>query len=171
MKRGVPTRSPRTQRCVVVRQKGGEPHCGAAEKNPAVAVPRHTFVSRDPCVVVCAYRETHGKLSQVLDRLEIARDTLNHANLNFMNAVSMRMSQSSARLDWMMTFLSQIATVCLPVNLLASMFGMNCRVPWQADEYDNLNAFWGPYWDHMGLGAAGMPLYVALLQQKGIHVT
>ncbi|KEG08217.1 MGT2 magnesium transporter [Trypanosoma grayi] len=103
---------------------------------------RTTFVSRDPCVV-CAYRETHGKLSQVLDRLEIARDTLNHANLNFMNAVSMRMSQSSARLDWMMTFLSQIATVCLPANLLASMFGMNCRVPWQADEYDNLNAFWG----------------------------
>ncbi|KAH9599617.1 Mg2+ transporter protein [Trypanosoma melophagium] len=103
---------------------------------------RTTFVSRDPRAV-CAYRETQGKLSQVLERLETARDTLNHVNLNFVNAVSMRMSQTSARLDRMMTVLSQISTVCLPANLLASIFGMNCKVAWVAAEYDNLYAFWG----------------------------
>ncbi|RNE97697.1 MGT2 magnesium transporter [Trypanosoma rangeli] len=102
---------------------------------------RTTFVSHDPCVMQ-AYREVFAELSQVLERMEVARDSLNHVNLNFVNAVSMRMSQASAGFDLRMMFISQITTICLPMNLIASFFGMNCKVPWSADDVPNLNCFW-----------------------------
>ncbi|KAF5222007.1 hypothetical protein C3747_93g56 [Trypanosoma cruzi] len=102
---------------------------------------RTTFVSRDS-ELVKAYREVFMELSQVLERMEVARDTLNHVNLNFVNAVFMRMSQASAGFDYRMMVISQISTICLPLNLLASFYGMNCKVPWSADDYNNLNCFW-----------------------------
>ncbi|RNF11730.1 MGT2 magnesium transporter, partial [Trypanosoma rangeli] len=40
---------------------------------------RTTFVSHDPCVMQ-AYREVFAELSQVLERMEVARDSLNHVN-------------------------------------------------------------------------------------------
>ncbi|RNF18334.1 MGT2 magnesium transporter, partial [Trypanosoma conorhini] len=70
---------------------------------------RTTFVSRD-LGAVRAYREAFVELSQVLERMEVARDALNHVNLNFVNAVSMRMSQASAGFDYRMMVISQITT-------------------------------------------------------------
>lgn len=86
-------------------------------------------------------QETLLKITQVTDRLDDARDTLNQANLNFVTGVSMRMSQSSANMDFQMQILSQVATICLPLNLVASIYGMNCTVPFQADKYDSLVPF------------------------------
>lgn len=87
-------------------------------------------------------RQCLDKMTQVADRLDDARDTLNQANLNFVTGVSMRMSQSSANMDFKMQILGQVATICLPLNLVASIFGMNCKVPFETDDYDTLVPFW-----------------------------
>lgn len=104
---------------------------------------RGSFVSCDMHHVMPIYKEALDKNTQVADRLDDARDILNQANLNFVTGVSMRMSQSSANMDFKMQILGQVATICLPLNLIASIFGMNCEVPWQAETHDNLHAFWG----------------------------
>lgn len=88
-------------------------------------------------------RQSLVRISQIADRLDDARDTLNQANLNFVTGVSMRMSQSSANMDFKMQILGQVATICLPLNLVASIFGMNCTVPFQTGEHNSLTAFWG----------------------------
>nr|CCD16645.1 unnamed protein product [Trypanosoma congolense IL3000] len=102
---------------------------------------RTTFVSRDLRVAE-VYRSALEELSQVLSHFECAHDTLNHANLNFMYAVTMRMSQASAGCDYQVMMINKIATICLPAILLASLFGMNCKVPWVADDCDSLLPFW-----------------------------
>lgn len=104
---------------------------------------RGSFVSCDVHEVMPIYKEALDKNTQVADRLDDARDILNQANLNFVTGVSMRMSQSSANMDFKMQILGQVATICLPLNLVASIFGMNCEVPWQSESHDNLHAFWG----------------------------
>ncbi|KAG5477507.1 hypothetical protein CUR178_05211 [Leishmania enriettii] len=104
---------------------------------------RGSLVACDMLHVMPIYKEALEKITQAADRLDDARDTLNQANLNFVTGVSMRMSQSSANMDFKMQILSQVAVICLPLNLLASIFGMNCEVPWLAETHPNLNAFWG----------------------------
>ncbi|GET89204.1 hypothetical protein, conserved [Leishmania tarentolae] len=104
---------------------------------------RGSFVACDMAHVMPIYKEALDKNTQMADRLDDARDILNQANLNFVTGVAMRMSQSSANMDFKMQILSQVAVICLPLNLLASIFGMNCEVAWQADSHPNLKAFWG----------------------------
>ncbi|CAJ1027362.1 putative CorA-like Mg2+ transporter protein [Leishmania shawi] len=104
---------------------------------------RGSFVAGDMLHVMPIYKEALDKNTQVAVRLDDARDILNQANLNFVTGVSMRMSQSSANMDFKMQILSQVAVICLPLNLLASIFGMNCEVPWLAETHPNLRAFWG----------------------------
>lgn len=79
---------------------------------------------------------------QMGDRLDDARDTLNQANLNFVTGVSMRISQSSSNMDFKMQVLSQVAVICLPLNLVASIFGMNCTIPFLNSSYPSLTTFW-----------------------------
>lgn len=104
---------------------------------------RGSFVACDMVHVMPIYKEALDKNTKMADRLDDARDILNQANLNFVTGVSMRMSQSSANMDFKMQILSQVAVICLPLNLLASIFGMNCEVAWQAESHPNLRAFWG----------------------------
>eukprot|EP00796_Vickermania_ingenoplastis_P013408 gene13408-9225_t len=87
-------------------------------------------------------RQSLDKITQIADRLDDARDTLNQANLNFVTGVSMRMSQSSANMDFKMQIFGQVATICLPLNLVASIFGMNCKIPFETDDYPTLTTFW-----------------------------
>lgn len=81
-------------------------------------------------------------ITQIAERLDDARDTLNQANLNFVTGVSMRISQSSSNMDFKMQVLSQVAIICLPLNLVASIFGMNCTIPFMSDNYPSLTTFW-----------------------------
>ncbi|EPY22756.1 MGT2 magnesium transporter [Strigomonas culicis] len=106
---------------------------------PAV---RGSFAAAGGARIAALYNECLEKTTQVADRLDDARDVLNQANLNFVTGVSMRMSQSSANMDFRMQILGQVATICLPLNLVASIFGMNCTVPFQTDTHPTLTAFW-----------------------------
>ncbi|KAH9599534.1 Mg2+ transporter protein [Trypanosoma melophagium] len=101
---------------------------------------RSSFVAKDPAAVR-TYKEALEKVMQVSERLDDTRDMLNQANLNFVTGVSMRMSQASAGLDFKMSILNQVAAVCLPINLVISIFGMNCKVPYITDQNDTLVPF------------------------------
>jgi Mg2+ and Co2+ transporter CorA len=104
---------------------------------------RTTFVSRHDSVAE-QYKHTLSHVGHVAERLDAARDTLNQANSNFVSGISMSMSHSSTQTNLKMQLLSQVATICLPMNLLAGIMGMNVQVPFQnnIDGYDNLGAFW-----------------------------
>ncbi|KEG09082.1 MGT2 magnesium transporter [Trypanosoma grayi] len=101
---------------------------------------RTSFVAQDDDIADL-YKHTLVSVVHVAERLDNARDLLNHSNMNFVAMVSMRMSQDSARMDVKMQVLTQVATICLPLSLVASIFGMNVTVPWE--QTGELNAFWG----------------------------
>nr|CCD12232.1 unnamed protein product [Trypanosoma congolense IL3000] len=92
--------------------------------------------------VTRAYKEALSKVQRVAEKLDDARDMLNHANLNFIAGVSMRMSQASAGLDFQMNILNSVAAVCLPINLVIALFGMNLKVPFMTGEGSTLIPFW-----------------------------
>lgn len=98
--------------------------------------------SEEDCRMAEEVRKALKIITQVADRLDDARDTLNQANLNFVTGVSMRISQSSSNMDFKMQVLSQVAVICLPLNLVASIFGMNCTIPFMTDNYPSLTTFW-----------------------------
>ncbi len=102
---------------------------------------RSTFLSSSSSVVE-RYKHTLSQINHVAERLDAARDILNQANSNFVSGVSMSMSQASTRMNLKMQLLSQVATICLPLNLVAGIFGMNVNVPYaQADGYTSLTPF------------------------------
>ncbi|SCU69901.1 CorA-like Mg2+ transporter protein, putative [Trypanosoma equiperdum] len=102
---------------------------------------RLTFVSKSHPSAV-AYKEILARVQKVSEKLDDARDMLNHANLNFITGVSMRMSQASAGLDFKMNILNSVAAVSLPINLVVSLFGMNLKVPFMTGEGSTLIPFW-----------------------------
>ena len=103
---------------------------------------RSTFVTRNASIAE-RYKHTLAQIGHVAERLDAARDILNQANSNFVSGVSMSMSQASTRMNLKMQLLSQVATICLPLNLVAGIFGMNVDIPYaQADGYTDLTAFY-----------------------------
>jgi Mg2+ and Co2+ transporter CorA len=87
------------------------------------------------------YRHTLGELFHVVERLEAARDVLTQANSNFVSHISLQMSQVSNQMNKKMKALSQVATICLPLNIVTGLFGMNVQVPYQGDAYKTLAPF------------------------------
>lgn len=104
---------------------------------------RASFVCAHGSSTVQLYREAMEKVALIADRLDETRKVLNQANLNFVQGVAMRMSQSSAGLDFKMQILGQMATICLPLNFFLGLQGMNCVIPLQCDFYPTLAPFWG----------------------------
>lgn len=103
---------------------------------------RACFVSGYDEQVMTLYKETLSKVAVIVSRLDDTRDTLNQANLNFITASSMRMTQISADMDLKMKIFGQVATICMPLHLATAVYGMNVPVPFmKGDEY-NLTAFW-----------------------------
>jgi Mg2+ and Co2+ transporter CorA len=87
------------------------------------------------------YRHTLGEVYHVAERLEAARDVLTQANSNFVSHISLQMSQVSNQMNKQMKTLSQVATICLPLNIITGTFGMNVEVPFQTGNFNTLVAF------------------------------
>jgi Mg2+ and Co2+ transporter CorA len=102
---------------------------------------RTTFVSKHSSIHE-HYKHTLSQLAHVAQRLDAARDILNQANSNFISNITMNMSHSSSRMNLKMELLTQVATLCLPLNLVAGIFGMNVEVPFQTDTHTSLTAFY-----------------------------
>ena len=101
---------------------------------------RNSFVSRQSSIAE-QYRHTVAQVGHVLERLDSARDVLNQANANFLQGISMMMSQSSTQMTLKMTMLTQVATLCLPLSIVTGVFGMNVQIPFQTGLYNSLTAF------------------------------
>jgi Mg2+ and Co2+ transporter CorA len=81
------------------------------------------------------YRHTLGEVYHIAERLESARDVLTQANSNFVSHISLQTSVISNHMNKKMKALSQVATVCLPLNIITGLFGMNVQVPYNAIDY------------------------------------
>jgi Mg2+ and Co2+ transporter CorA len=81
------------------------------------------------------YRHTLGEVFHVAERLEAARDVLTQANSNFVSHISLQVAQVSNQMNFKMKALSQVATVCLPLNIITGLFGMNVTVPYNSTDY------------------------------------
>lgn len=102
---------------------------------------RACFVSGYDARVMALYKETLSKVAIIVSRLDDTRDTLNQANLNFITASSMRMTQISADMDFKMKIFGQVATICLPLHFATAVYGMNVPVPYMKGEYESCTAF------------------------------
>jgi Mg2+ and Co2+ transporter CorA len=83
------------------------------------------------------YRHTLGEVYHVAERLEAARDVLTQANNNFMSHISLQTARVSNNMNRQMKLLSQVATICLPLNIVTGAWGMNVHVPFSESVYPN----------------------------------
>ena len=95
---------------------------------------RTMFVARERHIHE-QYKRTLAHVLQIAEELDIARDTLSQAQANFVSLVSLHMDHSSAKMNSEMTMLSQVAAVCMPLNIVAGLFGMNVNVPFFVSKY------------------------------------
>jgi Mg2+ and Co2+ transporter CorA len=70
-------------------------------------------------------------LQRAEDRLHGLREILVQAHSNLMTHVSISQAQSSNAMMVQMRLLAQVAAVCLPVQILTSLFGVNFLLPYQ----------------------------------------
>lgn len=88
-------------------------------------------------------RDVIDHLEICLEKLEAARENLIHAHHNYLTKVQMEIVEASGRTDEFMERLSVIVLLFAPPNLIASLFGMNVRVPFQWDTHPNVYPFFG----------------------------
>lgn len=125
---------------------------------------RTTFVSGPTAE---QYRHMLGEIYHANERLEAARDVLTQANSNFVSYISLQVSQTSNVMSMKMKALSQVTTTCLPLGIIAGLFGMNVTVPFNTTDYPNTLA---PFFTIVGcmivFVAVGIPLIWRSLNKK-----
>eukprot|EP01063_Lacrimia_lanifica_P018077 TRINITY_DN25033_c0_g1_i1.p1 TRINITY_DN25033_c0_g1~~TRINITY_DN25033_c0_g1_i1.p1 ORF type:complete len:523 (+),score=185.03 TRINITY_DN25033_c0_g1_i1:73-1641(+) len=77
------------------------------------------------------YRDILDHLSQMMTRLDSARDIVAQANSNYLAGVSVQAAVSANRTNVGMQKISMLASAFVPMTLLTSLFGMNVQVPFQ----------------------------------------
>lgn len=83
--------------------------------------------------------------------------TLGRAHRNYLGQISIELSQSGNTTNEMINRLTFLATVVVPLNLVAGLWGMNVHVP--GEDYEDLAYF---YWIVLG-----MMLYVVAMLAAG----
>ena len=66
---------------------------------------------------------------------------LAQANSNYLACISIEAAELSNRTNAIMRKISTLAMVFVPYTIVAALFGMNVRVPWQ--DVDSTWPFWG----------------------------
>lgn len=117
------------------------------------------------------YRHLLGEVYHVAERLEAARDALTQANSNFVSHISLQVSQTSNHMNTKMKALSQVATICMPLNILTGLMGMNVTVPFNTTAYpDTLVPFYVILSIMAGLLMVGIPMiWKGLIKDKHLH--
>ena len=95
---------------------------------------RTTFVARQNRTAE-VYARAQGQVARVGERLNAAREVMSHASGNLASNISLQMANASNEMNNKMKILSQVAAICLPLNIVTGMFGMNVTVPFQSEEY------------------------------------
>jgi len=78
------------------------------------------------------YRDVLDDVIQTTHRLEQARDVLTQANNNVVSVLSMLSAEHANETNDVMKHLAIIGGIMMPLNLIASIFGMNMRIPYES---------------------------------------
>jgi magnesium transporter len=71
-------------------------------------------------------------------QVEAASELLSSLQNTYLANVSIDVAEQSEQSNEIMKNLSAVATIVLPLSLIAGMFGMNVQVPWQHDSTNDL---------------------------------
>ncbi|CAM42791.1 hypothetical protein, conserved [Leishmania braziliensis MHOM/BR/75/M2904] len=83
----------------------------------------------------------HKGITSVLHNLEVARTVLGNTTLIYTSKVNFSNSRTSETADYFSLICQYVLIVVLPLNIVASHWGMNCPVPFMAVE--GTTPFWG----------------------------
>eukprot|EP01062_Namystynia_karyoxenos_P053308 TRINITY_DN43120_c0_g1_i2.p1 TRINITY_DN43120_c0_g1~~TRINITY_DN43120_c0_g1_i2.p1 ORF type:complete len:794 (+),score=231.96 TRINITY_DN43120_c0_g1_i2:87-2384(+) len=107
---------------------------------------RRTVVSKEMLIKknqldsLATFRDVQDHLTQMLERLDNARDVLTQAASNHLSHASFEAAIGANETNEVMKKLSILASVFVPMTLVCSMFGMNVKVPWQ--DVNSTRPFW-----------------------------
>ncbi|KAL0480487.1 metal ion transporter [Acrasis kona] len=86
-------------------------------------------------------RDVLDHITISLERIDNCRESLNHTHSNYMMKVQIDVKKSAKRTIVFLSRMSMMVAVLMPSNLIASLWGMNCWVPFR-DTMDK-TAFFG----------------------------
>ncbi|KAG5471424.1 hypothetical protein LSCM1_01512 [Leishmania martiniquensis] len=101
----------------------------------------------------------HKSLVSVLRHLEVARTVLGSTTLIYTSKVNFTNSRTSERADYFALVCQYVLLVMLPLNIVASHWGMNCPVPFM--NVEGTTPFWGIVGVIAFIGVVGLifPIY------------
>lgn len=89
-------------------------------------------------------------LSDIQDHLITMTQNLNHYEMilsrshsNYLAQISIEMTDANNQINDVLSKLTALGTVIVPMNVITGLWGMNVKVPGQNDEADNLHWFGG----------------------------
>jgi Mg2+ and Co2+ transporter CorA len=80
-------------------------------------------------------------VNSTIGRLSVAFDVLNHLDDTFLNRLSLEVAVSGETMNVAMRRFSAVATICLPLTTIGSIWGMNMYVPGETKGDGNFLAF------------------------------
>ncbi|GET91213.1 hypothetical protein, conserved [Leishmania tarentolae] len=107
----------------------------------------------------------HKSIVNVLHNLEAARTVIGNTTLIYTSKVNFTNSRTSELADYYSLFCQYVLLVLLPLNIVASHWGMNCPVPFM--NVDGTTPFWGIVGVIAFLSVAGtiFPIYAYLTRK------
>eukprot|EP00388_Colpodella_angusta_P040383 GDKK01050051.1.p1 GENE.GDKK01050051.1~~GDKK01050051.1.p1 ORF type:complete len:398 (+),score=47.07 GDKK01050051.1:51-1196(+) len=98
---------------------------------------RLTFISKYR-MIADQYDYMLEQVYHHVQHIDTAKEMLSQINGNFASALSIYMTSIADRKNDRLAVLSRVASICLPLNLITGLMGMNCRVPFQSDKVDEV---------------------------------
>ena len=83
-------------------------------------------------------RDVYDHVVTCLHRVEAASELLSSLQNTYLANVSIDVAEQSKQSNEIMKNLSAVATIVLPLSLVAGIMGMNVQVPWQHDAHNDL---------------------------------
>jgi len=86
-------------------------------------------------------RDVLDKYNRMEESLLLTKDTLNNLHATYLARISIEVAEASNKVNEIMKTFGAVATIFIPLGLVAGIWGMNVKVP--GEEIDNYNWFIG----------------------------
>ncbi|KAG5495942.1 hypothetical protein JIQ42_02821 [Leishmania sp. Namibia] len=110
----------------------------------------------------------HKSIVSVLRHLEVARTVLGNTTLIYTSKVNFTNSRTSERSDYFSLLCQYVLLVVLPLNIVASHWGMNCPVPFM--NVEGTVPFWGIVGVLAFIGVVGLIIPVYAYRTRKIYL-
>jgi len=96
------------------------------------------FLTKD---IKLYFSDVLDNIVRMEEKLSLSKETLNNAHTTYLARVSVEVAEASNEVNFIMKKFSAVATVFIPMTLVAGLWGMNVKVP--GEDTDNLGWFFG----------------------------